>query len=273
MKEYYNILKTDPLWDSIRKFHIRYEDFVAKNRRGTWKEWRKEDHNRYKFLTQRLVVPWKIVQRNTLYTIYDHKGRIWFRVLDPSELFEALKICVKAAKRSGIVKPISKSPVIGKPPWTENEIIKAGKKIYKRQFTWRAKFGIHFDPSYHIYEPRMMMYYVGLGVHITRNWNSFWGSGPISGIHRRIYRELCNQLRKKKTPLPLIFRKKKTPLLIVRRVWERVFSRKNKSILAQSVRLTESNLSKTQRSKIFSRIADSSKGIYIYDFENNKLYE
>jgi hypothetical protein len=259
MRKYYNILKNDPIWKYIRFFHIRYEKFVAKTYKGTHQLFGKDDHKRYEFLTLRLVKPWKIVHRNNLYTIYDPKGIIWFRLLLHSELFEALKICVKAAKRTGIVKPVSKSPAIDKPPWTESEIIKAGRIIYKRQFTFWAKLGS--NRPYYIIRPRMMMVIVGLGVHIARNWKSFWGLGPISGIHGKLYRELCKQRKRKKSPLAM-----------VESIFNNVIGQSNRSITGMSVRLSESNISQSRRRKIIGQITNSNKGIYIYDFEYKKLY-
>jgi hypothetical protein len=168
-------------------------------------------------------------------------------------------------------------------PWQPIDVIREGRERRKRLRHWQKRYGLFIDHTYWVVEPAQAPFITGYGVLVSKIYHKHKGITPdLQGVYGDIIHDLARVLAKynisdknekwKRLAKSSIFRR-----IIAYKVssdlFNKVVFRSNRAIYGDSVRLSESNLSAAERSRIKMKIRKSNNKICIYDFKKDYLYK
>ena len=167
-------------------------------------------------------------------------------------------------------------------PWQPIDVIKQGRIRWNRGKSWRARYALHNNHYYRVSEPQAAPFITGFGILVSKIHYKYTGVTPgLRTIYGGLIHDLIRILGKYniredstwKAIAGSPWMRGYWSYVIANDLFNKVIGRHNGAIVAASTRLSESNLSSAERSRINKMIGSRNNMICIYDFKRDFLYK
>ncbi len=167
-------------------------------------------------------------------------------------------------------------------PWQPIDVIKQGRMRWNQGRSFRARYALHNDPITYVAEPEAAPFITGFGILVSKVHYKYTGVTPgLRTIYGGLIHDLIRILGKYNIKEDSTWKAvASSPWLrgywsyvIANDLFNKVIGRANRSITADTIRLSESNLSSADRRRINKKIGNRNNMICIYDFKRDFLYK
>ncbi len=167
-------------------------------------------------------------------------------------------------------------------PWQPLDVIKQGRIRWNRRKMLQARTGLFFNQAYWVVEPAHAPFVTGFGVLVSKVNYKYSGMTPgLWTIYNNMTHDLSRILAKYdikensfwKAVASNPFWRGYWGYRVANDIFNKVVGRYNRVIVSASTRLSESDLSHTERRNINGMIRRSNSMICFYDFRKDILYK